>query len=352
LTGLISGHWKYIDLPLPELYDLAADPHEAQNLAARDPSRRDALARMLAGLASPSPRAGARAVDRETAARLRSLGYASASPGQRRTFSESDDPKRLVALNEQFTAALGAFNGGRRDAALTEFLAILRQRPDFITARTSAATVLVTLGRPAEAVALLRAAPHAQADSEEILAKLGTALREAGDLHGAAAVFERSRAAGNQNPELLNDLGVVNSRLGRSDQARAQFRELLARDPNAAGVWNNLGVLELTTGHQDAAAEAFRHAVQFDPNNGDAWQGLGAALVDRERAAAIDAWRHAERLRPRDYDLLFNLGMVLAESSRPGDALPYLTRFVQEAPRDRYAADLPRVEAALKKARR
>jgi Flp pilus assembly protein TadD len=165
-------------------------------------------------------------------------------------------------------------------------------------------------------------------------------------------VFERSRAAGNQNPELLNDLGVVNSRLGRSDQARAQFRELLARDPNAAGVWNNLGVLELTTGHQDAAAEAFRHAVQFDPNNGDAWQGLGAALVDRERAAAIDAWRHAERLRPRDYDLLFNLGMVLAESSRPGDALPYLTRFVQEAPRDRYAADLPRVEAALKKARR
>ena len=44
--------------------------------------------------------------------------------------------------------------------------------------------------------------------------------------------------------------------------------------------------------------------------------------------------------------------MVLAESDRSADALPYLTRFVQEAPRDRYARDIPRVEAAIAKARR
>ena len=232
------------------------------------------------------------------------------------------------------------------------FLALIRQRPDFITARTSAATVLVTIGRPADAVTLLRAAPEAQAGSPEILAKLGTALREAGDLRGAAVAFERSRAAGNQNPELLNDLGVVNGRLGRSEEARAQFRDLLARDPNAAGVWNNLGVLELSTGHLNAAADAFRHAVQSDPDNGDAWQGLGAATVDSDRAAAIDAWRRAERLRPHDYDLLFNLGMVLAESDHPADALPYLTRFVQEAPRAQYARDIRRVEAAIAKSRR
>jgi Flp pilus assembly protein TadD len=143
----------------------------------------------------------------------------------------------------------------------------------------------------------------------------------------------------------------VNGRLGRSDEARAQFRELLRRDPNAAGVWNNLGVLELSTGHLDAAAEAFGHAVQFDPDNGDAWQGLGAATLDRDRAAAIDAWRRAEHLRPHDYDLLFNLGMVLAESGRPGEARPYLTRFLEEAPRDRYASDFPQVRAALQKAR-
>ena len=38
-----------------------------------------------------------------------------------------------------------------------------------------------------------------------------------------------------------------------------------------------------------------------------------------------------------DYDLLFNLGVVLAEGPTPREALPYLERFVREAPRDRYA---------------
>jgi hypothetical protein len=67
---------------------------------------------------------------------------------------------------------------------------------------------------------------------------------------------------------------------------------------------------------------------------------------------AIDAWRHAERLLPREYDLLFNLGMILADSRTPADALPYLRRFVQEAPRDRYAGDIARVRATIERLER
>ena len=97
-----------------------------------------------------------------------------------------------------------------------------------------------------------------------------------------------------------------------------------------------------------------RFATPSAPTRPTPRRGRGSAppRVGRDTKTAIDAWRHAERLRPRDYDLLFNLGMVLADSDRPADALPYLTRFVQEAPRDRYARDFPRVEAAIAKARR
>ena len=48
LTGVVSGDWKYIDLPLPELYNLRADPGEAHNLVEREPARRDTLRRALA----------------------------------------------------------------------------------------------------------------------------------------------------------------------------------------------------------------------------------------------------------------------------------------------------------------
>ncbi len=349
LTGIVSEGWKYIELPLPELYDLAADPGETRNLADREVTRREAMARTLAGRSRrPAGPAADPGVNEDAAARLRSLGYATATAVPRRAYTESDDPKRTVALNEQFNAALGEFTAGQRDAALATLMAVIRQRPDFQTARTSAATILLGAGRAGDAVALLRAAPAPQPD---ILAKLGAALRETGDLQGAATAFEQSRDAGNKNPELFNDLGVLYGRLQRPAEGRAQLLELLRRDPNAAGVWNNLGVLELSTGRGADAADAFRHAVRVDPSMADAWLGLGASLVERDRAGAIEAWRHAERLRPHDYDLLFNLGMSLADTAS-ADAVPYLTRFLREAPRDRYAADVAGVEAALKRLHR
>ena len=145
----------------------------------------------------------------------------------------------------------------------------------------------------------------------DIQAKLGAALREAGNLRAAAAgALERARAGAKPTRSWPTTLASSTRRLGRAEDARAQFRSLIGREPQSAATWNNLGVLELSTGRVEAAAEAFRHAVAADPWSGDAWQGLGAALADRDRAAAIEAWRRAERLLPRDYDLLFNLAMA------------------------------------------
>ncbi|OLC81115.1 MAG: hypothetical protein AUH72_10090 [Acidobacteria bacterium 13_1_40CM_4_65_8] len=353
LTGIVRDDWKYIDLPIAELYNVGTDSGETNNLAGREAAQRDTMARALSQMvarvartdsATPAPPS----IDADAAARLRALGYAGGSaPRRRAAYTEADDPKRLATLNERFNTALDAFNQGRGADALRNFEAILRERPDFVTARTSAATVLLAAGRATDAVALLHQAPPEQADSPELLAKTGAALREAGDFINAAAALEGARRAGSQNPDVLNDLGVVYARLGRDRDARAMFDELLRRDSHAAGAWYNLGLLELERRHADAAADALRHAVDADASYGDAWHALGAALVERDRPAAIDAWRHAERLRPRDFDLLFNLGMILADSPRPSEAVPFLERFVREAPRDRYARDIPRVQATL-----
>ena len=364
LTGVATAQWKYIDLPLPELYDLVGDAREATNVVEREPARATALARerarLAAGTGAPTSVATPAPVDADAERRLRSLGYtatpttaatAHAPRAAARAYGPDDDPKRLVALNARFTTALDAFNGGHADVALAAFTQILRERPDFLTARTSAASVLMATGRAPTAVALLRAAPMAQSALPDLLAKLGAAERESGNLRGAAITLERARAAGYGNPELLNDLGVVYARLGRVDDARSTFRELLARDPTAADAWNNLGVLELGAGRADAAAEAFHQAVAADPSRGDAWQGLGAAVIDRDPVAGIEAWRRAERLLPRDYDLLFNLGVALANGPRPAEAQPYLARFLREAPRDRYGRDIARVQSLMEKRR-
>src|SRR5262249_61109668 len=118
--------------------------------------------------------------------------YDGGSPGQKRTPTVHDGPKRLAAMNERFNSALTMFDSGRGGDAVAELMSILRERPDFLTARTSASVALINQGRAREAVDLLRSAPRDQQDSPELLAKLGAALRDAGDLRGAAAVLERA----------------------------------------------------------------------------------------------------------------------------------------------------------------
>src|SRR4029079_18636125 len=82
LTGVLRGTEKYVELPLPELYDLAGDPGEQRNLVA---SRSDRVQRLQADLrgvpsaVSFQPRQSRAAEDRETREALRALGYLSSS---------------------------------------------------------------------------------------------------------------------------------------------------------------------------------------------------------------------------------------------------------------------------------
>ena len=93
-------------------------------------------------------------------------------------------------------------------------------------------------------------------------------------------------------------------------------------------------------------------AVSADTGYGAAWQGLGAALVATDGARATAAWQRAVAIEPRNYDALFNLGIVLSERPAPQEALPYLKRFVAEAPRDRYSRDIARGAALISRIER
>ena len=345
LRGVVQGHTKYIDLPEAELYDLSADPHELSNRIGHDASV-SGLQRLLAPQLTDGPAAPSVSLDADARSRLRSLGYTAGSAAGK-TPSLADDPKRLVALNEQFNTAITAYDEGRSDEALAAFLSILRARPDFTSARTTASTILVVSGHGREAVDLLRAGLAIQPASPELLAKLGTAFRSTGDLGGARDALEQARRAGDDSADVLNELAQTYAGLGDPEQARRLFLAVVDRNPTAATSWFNLGLFELQTRRPVDAVSALRRATAIDPSYGDAWNALGAALATTDPRNAVDAWRHAERLLPGDYDLLFNLAMTLADSDHPQEALPYLQRFARDAPRDRYAGDITNVRAKI-----
>ena len=75
LLGVRTAEHKYVRAPRPELYELASDPGETQNLAALQPelaARLDALVTARSAQQRVTPNLG---LDAETAERLRALGY-------------------------------------------------------------------------------------------------------------------------------------------------------------------------------------------------------------------------------------------------------------------------------------
>src|SRR5207248_4718883 len=78
LIGLTVDGWKYIDLPIPELYDLRHDPNELHNLAANDPQRARVMQTRLKDIVASrgsAPAALHAAIDADMLRRLASLGY-------------------------------------------------------------------------------------------------------------------------------------------------------------------------------------------------------------------------------------------------------------------------------------
>ncbi|HEX7138193.1 MAG TPA: sulfatase, partial [Vicinamibacterales bacterium] len=191
LKGVIVDRLKLVDLPLPELYDLDADPGETRNVYASDAARAKPLESMLDGLVRGQAPATPATLDADAQARLRSLGYVVGStPRQARTYTAADDPKRLVHLNQALDAAADQWTQRNATGAIDTLRQVVRERPDMTLAYDRLAFLLQETGRIKEAITVLDgAARDGHADSA-LLRSLGSLLRSAGELQRSAAVLE------------------------------------------------------------------------------------------------------------------------------------------------------------------
>jgi tetratricopeptide (TPR) repeat protein len=353
LTGLISGRYKLIDLPISELYDLSSDPGETTNLFARDAERArtlEALRRdLVARLAARGSGAERTTLDTDARQRLQALGYvASAAVPGTRVYTDADDPKRLIAVSNDLNRAVGAFKSGRRDEAMAEVRAIVRDHPSFTTPNGILASMQHDTGDLPGAIATLEDLVRRGVADQSVMVVLAGYLQEAGALDRSAGLLEAVIAAHPDYAEAYNSLGVVYSRLGRHDRARAALQRVLSLDPTSATAYENLGVDDLGRGDLDTAAANLAQAVDLDPRLAGAHNALGAVSMRRgQPEEALAHWRRAVELNPRLYDALYNLGTVLYEAGRLDEARPYLRRFIEEAPPGRYRQDILRIRRML-----
>ncbi|MEW5982655.1 MAG: sulfatase-like hydrolase/transferase [Acidobacteriota bacterium] len=347
LTGVLVDRDKYIELPLPELYDLSRDPAEADNLASRQSERTEVLRSRLKafGPTAPGARMGENA---ETTERLRALGYTSGSAAPRTIYTEDDDPKRLIGLDQEMMRSVELFNVGRLREAADIYRAIIDRRPGMGLAYLHLSFLDWEMGRRAEAIATLRRAIERGVSSAEVQWKLGMYLSEVGALDQALPILEQAAVRPDAGVDALNALGIAYARSGQTERALEVFERILSVDVRNAMALQNMGSAELAAGHIMAARAAFARAIEVNPDWAASHTGLGAAESRLgHRDAAIEAWKRAVSLNSEDYDALFNLGTELVNAGQFEAARPYLVRFVESAPRDAYGADVARLAALL-----
>jgi len=365
LRGMISGNSKFIDLPIKEVYDLENDMGEERNLAGSSQvgPMQDTLNRLMRKLKNPLAASRESRLDPETQKRLKSLGYISESrSGQRKKqYTEKDDLKTLLPLQNKLLDGVAQFQSGDFPGAEKTIRSVISLSPSFILAYTHLATMYQEMGESTAAVQLLDQGLEKNPGDDSLLAKLGIVLADSGNWQRAIPILEQCVSQEDFDPEKFNFLGVAYYYGGKLEKALESYQRALKLDHNNASVFNNMGsaYLALFLRQRDQRSFAnvvqnFKKALEMDPNMFTSYNGLGAAFKYVGRNAdAIAYWQRALAIKP-DYDLpLINLGITLLEEGQAAQALDYLQKYKEKyyfkiSPEKKQRIDLLIAEATAK----
>jgi tetratricopeptide (TPR) repeat protein len=242
---LRDGRWKLIHKPIPELYDLIADPAELTNQADREGSRIERMREQMRVLLAKRPEAEAPRgeLDEKTQQQLASLGYVVGGSSR----SEEDtieihgpDPTAIAAKLEPFVNALSAtqfvdiqetadllerlsrefpassrllemmldvqLGAGRTEQALATLRRGIEIDPDHKRYWTSLGELLMRLGRHAEARKALTETLQRWPCELTTRTNLANVHAQLGAREAQIAVLEQGIEQCNAPPELMNDL--------------------------------------------------------------------------------------------------------------------------------------------------
>jgi arylsulfatase A-like enzyme/Tfp pilus assembly protein PilF len=353
LTGVLRDAEKYIELPLPELYDVAADPGEARNLVSARSERVERLQADLRSFPSSSEFQPRAAEDRETREALRALGYlSSAAAPPRKHYGPDDDPKRLVGLDTLMEQVLARHRVGDLDGALALCRDVVRQRPDMPAALLQMAILQRKRGDMAGAIDALTRLIALVPEDGGTAAVLAQYLTDAGRAGEAVALLRPYAKTADPGLDVLVAQGIALARLGRLPEAAAALERAQEADPSNAMARVELGTVRLLAGQDGLARAAFEEALRLDPGLALAHHSLGllAAKQGREEEA-LPHWRAALARDPGHVDALFRMGSALARRGRAEEARPYLEAFVARAPLPLYDREIANASAWLREQR-
>jgi tetratricopeptide (TPR) repeat protein len=350
LRGFYSDNFKFIKLPIPELYDLQKDPAETNNLCVNTDLCKKWDGKFTYYFAGFENKAvDAKPVDSETEEKLRALGYvATSSQHHDQKYGIDDDPKNLIDLQKRIEDAIGYYTEGYELKAIEVLEAIMEEKPKFASAYQHASFIWNHLNQPDKAVAVLQQAIHNGIDTAETHGELGSSLIGTGKYEEGIAELKIALAKDPGNLDRWVELGRAYKKNENFAQAETTFRQVLNKDASNTEALTNLGMLFYQQKNNEAAVDMLQKAIATNPHAAPAHNALGGIYLSMKKTdEAIQCWTRALEENPNLYEAMFNLAMIYVSTNQKEKALPLLQEFDKNAPPKFYSRQLTRVRSVL-----
>jgi len=335
LASLAGARWHYIEGPSPELYDMASDPAETQNLLTSERRVYADLRKEMQGydrtLAAPS------AVDEETRKAMMSLGYMASGAGA--TSGPLPDPRSHIGAMADLKVGFQHMSRKEYRESADAFRKVLATNPQMVDAWEFLATSLQKLGQKDDALSAYREALRISHGSPHIAVAAASLYFEMGQLDEAAT---HARMALATNASFAHGL-LAQIALMKNDLAGAEKEARQALDEKSlrVGPLVTLAEVQHARGDYNGSLETLRQAqVAYDQREAkdpDLLRGLnlvrGKCQADLGDAVAAEvSFRKEMELFPENIRAWSSLAILYALSGRGPEVAPILQQMVAANP--------------------
>ncbi|MCK7477090.1 MAG: sulfatase-like hydrolase/transferase [Candidatus Moduliflexus flocculans] len=336
LVALVSGPWKYVQAPRPELYDLVRDPGEKQDLAGSSAARAGEMARKLeqellrvsAGPGSgdaPADSAGVRE-------RLRSLGYVNFAPAG--GTAAAADPKDRIGLLAKIQRAQLLESQEKYAEAELAYREVVRDIPDSPESFVNLALVQARQNAFDRAVATLKEGLARVPDSDVLLVRLGHTYLVSGKPREALETMEKVLVLYPESVDALTVAAGILDATGRKAEARTFYERALAVEPESRHLRLSLAGNLASTGSLKEAIGIYESLIADFPGEQGFYQYAGIAssyLGEFDRAVSF--LRRAVEIAPTPTGY-FNLAVAYEKSGDLKNAAETFRAYLERFPGD------------------
>ncbi len=251
LRALVQGKTKLIQAPRSELFDLAADPGEKNDLAAARAAEIPALTEALTDLrrraiaAAPAASDASASVSEDQMKDLQALGYAASGRSGRPAGVDLVDPNAVNPLDRQeyvgrFAQAMDLVQQGRPREALSTFENLRHQDPRNVSLLHQYGQALMLTGFVDNALEIFQIAVEVDPGYALGWQRIGQILDAKRDLAGAEAAYRRAIAEGPDMVQAHKALASLVIETGRLDEGIALLEDAQRLDPLDQGIERDL----------------------------------------------------------------------------------------------------------------